>query len=303
MNLGWESLPAQRRRAIRDGAIVAGLIFNFVVIFVWGSRLLLWGDAQSWYTIDLHDLYGRAEQSLLAVGAFRLAPVMAWLMYPLTLLPYAVFIAVYLGLTLIAVSILGRKWTPIFILAFPPVLLEGLNGNIHLFMALAIYAGMRWPAAWAFMLLTKVTPGVGVLWFAARREWRNLAIALGTTLAIVAVGFAIAPQQWLEWIHSLVISTQNPQVGDIPSVIVRLPFAAALVWYAGRTSRAWLVPFACVLAMPTIWIQSSALLLASFPLYWDRARWQRPAPRAAAAAMDRDPKRPLAPAQSREMPG
>lgn len=36
----------------------------------------------------------------------------------------------------------------------------------------------------------------------------------------------------------------------------------------------WLVPFACVLAMPTIWIRRSALLLASPPLYRDRARWQ-----------------------------
>ena len=80
------------------------------------------------------------------------------------------------------------------------------------------------------------------------------------------------------------ISTRNPQVGDIPSVILRLPFAAALVWYAGRTSRAWLVPFACLLAMPTIWLQSSAVLLASFPLYWDRARWQTKRAESAQAA-------------------
>ena len=126
-----------------------------------------------------------------------MAPVIAWVMWPLTLLPWTPFIVTYLALNLVAVLVLGRRWTPLLILAFPPIALELINANIHLFIAVAIWAGLRWPGAWAFMLLTKVTPGVGVLWFAARREWRNLAIALGTTLAIVAVGFVIAPQQWL----------------------------------------------------------------------------------------------------------
>lgn len=276
MSLTWESLSPGRRRAIRDGAIVAGLIANGVLLAFLPRNFAWFVDAPSWWQIDLSNLYALAEQSLTTTGAFRMAPIIAWLMWPLTLLPWAAFIASFTALNLAAVLVLGRRWAPLLVLAFPPILLEILNANIHLFMALAIWAGMRWPAAWAFMLLTKVTPGVGVLWFAARREWRNLAIALGATLAIVAVGFVIAPQQWFEWFNSLLVSARNPQVGDLPSVVIRLPFAAGLVWYAARTSRAWLVPFASVLAMPTIWIQSSALLLASFPLYWDRARWQSP---------------------------
>ena len=281
MSLSWVSLSPARRRAIRDGAIVAGLIANAALLVFFPRNFAWFADAPSWWKIDLSNLYALAEQSLTATGAFRMAPVIAWFMWPLTLLPWAAFIATFTALNLATVVVLGRRWAPVLILAFPPILLEILNGNIHLFMALAIWAGMRWPGAWAFMLLTKVTPGVGVLWFAARREWRNLVIALGSTLAIVAVGFVIAPQQWLEWFNSLLVSARNPQVGDLPSVIIRLPFAAALVWFAARTSRAWLVPFACVLAMPTIWIQSSALLLASFPLYWDRAHWQSPARRPA----------------------
>ena len=267
----WQGLQPRQRRAIRDGAIVSGLIFNFVVVFVWGSRLLLWGDAQSWYTIDLNDLYGRAEVSLLEVGAFRLAPVIAWVMYPFTKVPWELWVAGYLALSLAAVAVLGRKWSLVFLLAFPPVLLEMLNGNIHLFMALAIWAGMRWPAAWAFILLTKVTPGVGVLWFGFRREWRNLAIALGTTAAIVVVGYALNPEQWQEWIHSLLVSANGPQVGTLPPLWLRLPVAVVIVWYAAWSNRAWVVPFACVVAMPTIWIQSFALLLAAWPLAWDRA--------------------------------
>ncbi len=273
--IGSFLMPA-RRRALVHGAIVAGVIFNLTFLVFWTSRFAWFVDATSWWTIDLSDLYGRAEQSLTTDGAFRMAPVLAWLMYPLTLLPWGPFIAVYVGLNVGAVAILGRRWTPVLLVAFPPVLLELVNANIHLLMALAIWAGMRWPAAWVFILLSKVTPGVGILWFAFRREWRNLAIAVGATLAIVVVGALIAPAQWSEWVRSLVISAQGPQVGELPPLVLRLPVAAAVTWYAARTDRAWLVPVACLLAMPTIWIQSSALLVASLALWRDRAHFGRP---------------------------
>jgi hypothetical protein len=268
---------AARRRALRDGLVVGGVVLNVAFVLFLPKNFAWFVDAPSWWLIDLDNLYGVAEQSLTAYGAFRMAPVIAWLMYPLTLLPsWTVFIGAYLILNLAAVVALGRRWAPILILAFPPILLELVNANVHLFMALAIWAGMRWPGAWAFLFLTKVTPAVGVVWFAARREWRNLGLALGATAAIFAVGFAIAPGQWLEWLRSLAISAGQAQVGDLPALLVRLPIAAVVVWFAARTDRAWLVPVGCLLAMPTIWLQSAALLTACFPLWWDRARWQRP---------------------------
>ena len=265
-----------RSRALRDGAIVAGVIANAALLYFLPRNFAWFVDAPSWWLINLDDLYGVANESLTSFGAFRMAPVVAWLMYPLTLLPsYAVFLGVYLILNLAAVVALGGRWAPLLILAFPPVLLELLNANVHLFMALGIWLGMRWPGAWAILLLSKVTPGIGILWFAFRREWRNLALALATTAAIVAVGFVIAPTQWLEWFRSLALSASMAQVGDLPSLLVRLPLAALVILYAARTDRAWLVPVGCVLAMPTIWLQSLALLTACFPLYRERARWER----------------------------
>ena len=77
------------------------------------------------------------------------------------------------------------------LLAFPPVALNLVDGNIHLFLAVAIALGFRYPALWSVVLLTKVTPGVGLLWFAVRREWRSLRIALGVTGAIVAVDLRV----------------------------------------------------------------------------------------------------------------
>ena len=56
-------------------------------------------------------------------------------------------------------------------------------------MALAIVWGFRHPWTWSFVLLTKVTPAVGLLWFVVRREWRNLGIALGASAVLAgAVG-------------------------------------------------------------------------------------------------------------------
>ena len=270
------ALTPARRRALRDGLVAAGLVFNVTLLVFWGPRLYWWIDAVAWWHIDLTNLYGGMHDPEL-IGAFRYSPAIAWLFLPATWLSWPALIAAYLalnGLALVAMS--GRK-ALLFLVAFPPVLLELVNGNISIFMALAVWAGLRWPAAWAFILLTKVTPGVGVLWFAGRRDWRGLAIALGFTAAIVAIGFALAPGLWLDWFQSLALGAQAPTVPGLPPLVLRLPVAAFLAFWAGRTGRAWVVPVAVFLALPILWLQGLAILTACFPLWWERDRWRLPA--------------------------
>ena len=72
-------------------------------------------------------------------------------------------------------------------------LLLAMIGNVQPLLAAAVVIGFRWPAAWAFVILTKIAPGIGLLWFAFRREWRNLGIALAATAIIAAVSFVVAP--------------------------------------------------------------------------------------------------------------
>lgn len=270
------AMTPARRRALRDGLIVAGVIFNATLLLVWGPRLYWFIDAEAWARIDLSNLYGTGMGDPQLIGAFRYAPAIAWLFLPATWVPWPVLIAAYLALSGAAlVAMTGRK-ALLFLVAFPPVLLELVNGNIHLFIALAVWAGMRWPASWAFILLTKVTPGVGMLWFAARREWRSLAIALGVTAAIVIVGVLLAPGMWIDWVRSLASFAAAQPPTSVPPLGVRLPIAAVLAFWAGRTGRAWIVPVAVFLALPVLWLQGLAILTASFPLWWERARWQRP---------------------------
>lgn len=272
--MSW--LTEGRGRAVRDGLLVAGLIFNATLVVFWLPNLDLWIDARAWWTINLSDLYGPGEQSLALVGAFRYSPAAAWLFLPATWLSWEALVVAYIVLSTAALALMVGRWTPVLIIAFPPVLLELVNGNIAIFLALAIWAGMRWPAAWAFVLLTKVTPGVGVLWFAVRREWRNLAVALGATALIVGVGAVIAPALWLEWLRSLGIAAAVPPPDGVPPLLVRLPVAAGIVVVAARTDRAWLVPVAACLAQPILWLHGTAILTAAIPLWWERERWRRP---------------------------
>lgn len=148
-----------------------------------------------------------------------------------------------------------------------PALLKISVGNVHPLMAAAIVLGFRFPEAWAFLLLTKITPGIGLAWFAVRREWINLARALGFTAAVAVVSFLIEPSWWSDWLAML-----NGDIGlsggiAVPlPLLVRLPVALVLVAWGGRTDRRWTVPVAAFLALPTIWPQGFAVLVGAIPL-------------------------------------
>jgi hypothetical protein len=147
------------------------------------------------------------------------------------------------------------------LLAVPVFAVELFIGNIHLLLALAIVLGFRWPAAWSLVLLTKVTPGVGLLWFAVRREWRALAIALGATVAIAAVSVVLMPGLWSEWLRSL---TQTSEPGSANTVAIPLPLrvavAALLVIWGARTDRRWTVVVAATISIPVLWLNGLAML-------------------------------------------
>jgi hypothetical protein len=155
-------------------------------------------------------------------------------------------------------------------LLFPFTAMEVAGGNVSLLLAVAIVIGFRWPAAWWIVLLTKITPGIGLLWFAVRREWRSLAIALGITAVIAAVSFAVLPDQWRTWIDVVIRNMAAGKSGTWASVPVplwiRLPAAIALVVWGARTDRRWTVPVASMLALPALWYGGISMLLAVIPL-------------------------------------
>ena len=169
------------------------------------------------------------------------------------------------GAALVAVA---RSWLPLALVDRVRAL-EVLRGNIETLMALAIVAGFRWPAAWAFILLTKVTPGVGLLWFVGRRDWRSLGIAIGATALIAAVSFVLAPAQWSAWVASLIGERRREhRLAVLPGSAARPPpdrRGAGPASPGGAAGAGW-CPIASTLAMPALWPVNLTLLVAIFPL-------------------------------------
>lgn len=251
---------AARWRLARFGLIVLGAIAIAFVLWVkLGDGIVL--DAHAYWSASLADPYAGAATDAFP---YLYSPAFLQAIAPLKLLPWPMFAAVWSaaeGGALLAVT--GPF--AILTLFLEPVLYELDLGNVNLMLAAAIVAGFRWPATWAFVLLTKVTPGVGLLWFAVRREWRSLGIALGVTAAIVAVSFAYAPALWAEWLVALSGRREESVIVPYWTLVPRLVAAAILVVIGARRGWRWTVPVAALLAMPALRYAMLAILVAVIP--------------------------------------
>ena len=257
------AIISARRRPIRHGLTLAGLMVGVVMALSLGGRPI---DAHAYFAASPADPYNNA--AVYREGAFLYSPAFLQVVHPLTVIGWPDFLLVWrLAIVFVVVALAGPFALPV--LFFEPVLIELNTGNIHAFMALVIVAGFRWPAAWAFMLLTKVTPGVGLLWFAVRREWRHLALALGALAAITVVSFALAPNLWFGWVGVLTSSANTGQTAGgalgVP-LPLRLVIAALIVVWGARSNRRWVMPVAILIALPVLYPHAPTVLLAMIPL-------------------------------------
>jgi glycosyl transferase family 87 len=277
--------PARRRAALTGLALVGLVALPYLWVRNWERSF--WGfDAFAYWSIDLSNLYGRSYGNTSGLGAFRYTPPVGQAFSVLDVLPWEVFFGLYfLAMVGVLYWASGRRpLVTLALVALPPVALELYHGNVHLFMAAAIVVGFRFPAAWAFVILAKVTPGIGALWFVFRREWRSaITIALATG-GIALASYLVAPHLWTEYLSAMRDNISfRPIDGypfDVPQVI-RIPLAILLVWWGARTDRRWTVPVAATIALPLIWWHGLSMLVAILPiLREDRARAASEAPAA-----------------------
>jgi hypothetical protein len=272
----------------RDWLNIAAAVLVWLVVIAWSDlsisvtdpfsgQVVTAQDARSYYGLDLGDLYtGRTDWN--SIGAYPYSPAFALLVFPLNLLPWPLFVAAWTAILIGAVWLLtGRE---LFLIGLAIGAIEIAGGNISLLLALAIVYGFRWPWTWAFVLLTKITPGVGLLWFVVRREWRSLAIALGATAAAVGASFVLMPDNWSAWIGLLAANTgKGGTWASIPiPLLVRGPIGVALILWGAPRNQRWVVPVGSMLALPALWYGSLSMLLAVIPLTTaeERARgWAR----------------------------
>jgi hypothetical protein len=263
----WRSLDLIGARAgrfarpLRDGLVIVGIGRALWFFFVQGIRPweFLGVDARAYWQIDLANPY--TNSAVGELSTYLYSPAFAQLMAPFGALPFQVFFVLWTALSVVILAWLVRPWpwaVPILAL---PIIYELCVGNIHFLIAAAIVMSFRWPSTWAFPILTKVTPAVGVGWFMVRREWRALAIAAGTTGAIVAVSYALNPTAWADWFAFLLASPGRSQL-----LVFRLLLAAGLVALGAATGWRWLVPVAVWISLPIVWVNSWVILLAMIRL-------------------------------------
>ena len=187
-----------RLRALRHGLWFAAFLYC-IASLGWALSDLAGVDAHAYWSAWRHGLYSAGPEQR---DAYLYSPVFAQVLWPLTLLPWPAFYGLWAAAAVAAfawlLAPLGLRWAiPLILICMPEI----EAGNVWPFFALVLVLGFRFPAAWSFPVLLKVTPGVGVLWFAARREWRRAVVAIVVALGIAGVSFAFAPGLWAEWIR------------------------------------------------------------------------------------------------------
>ena len=289
---------------VRAVLSVVGLFMVWLVV----SGLLadptnLGYDARAYWGYPRDAVYAGPGESA-GYGIYRYSPVFVPLMTLFSQVPWGVFAVAWIAVSVGVYLWLAGPWW-LALLAFPPFVIEMRMGNVHMLLALAIVLGFRWPATWSFVLLTKVTPGIGLLWFAVRREWRALAIAHGRHGRPRRHLGCPSPGLWLDWVRSLTQTSEpNVPLAAVVPLWPRLIAAALLITWGARTNRRWTVVVGATLALPVLWFHGLAMLVgivalqrglperASTSLDWLRVFVRRPAVDSTDGSLDSGAVRP-----------
>ena len=286
---GLPRLPLAGDRIIAVASVLGLVAVGFVW---WDMAMHPWHDDSytfwsAWQDGHLYPAQWRP------VSEYVYSPAFAQAFWPLTLLPWPVVNALWAALQLVALVWMLGPIGAVAALAFPfPSLpLSGTavyatinNGNPMILTAAAITLGLtRWPGGFAYVLLTKVSAGVGILYFAIRRQWRDLGIALGVTAAIVVISALLAPALWVDWGRLLYGAAFNSGGSEAlaKEQFMPLPLAVrglvgiGVVALAGLRGWLWAVPIGCFLALPDIHLGGYAVLTA-VPAVWLRQRADAP---------------------------
>lgn len=255
-----------RRRLLRDAFLVLAVYLAIHAVAMCAEYGIGW-DAHAYYVAWSGGLYEALPGS---IDAYNYSPLFAQVIWPLTLLPWAVFCAVLVGAAGAGVAWLLRPLPLVLAVGgWLACLPEILSGNIFWLLAVMAVVGFSHASAWCVAAFTKVLPCMGPVWFLARGEWRRLATFVVTALALLTVSVLISPQAWLDWVDFLRTSAGDssgliylsPFAIPFP-LVLRFPLALVVVVVAARTDRPWLVPVSMVLASPVVGWGTFAMLAA-----------------------------------------
>jgi hypothetical protein len=271
----------RNKRALRDALIIVGVAR--AVFYYTAQERKPWThlgiDARAYWNVDLVHPYTAGVVG--EYSAFLYSPAFAQVLAPFSNIPFPVFYLLWAAASYAALGWLVRPYPWALAIFALPVTVELMTGQVQVFIALAIVLGFQRPGLWAFPILTKITPGIGLVWFLVRKEWRHLFEAVGVTLMIVAISFALSPTAWFDWYDFLRANTGSS--GEF--FVLRVAIGLGLLVFAASTDRRWLVPVVVWFTLAIVWASSWVILLACLRLWpTETAPTARPvAPEAATA--------------------
>jgi hypothetical protein len=254
--------PMTPLRLVRDALVLLGIIACATYWWYLTSGGGLPVDVHYYWAADPGNLYPHPEAG--EHNGYNYSPAFEFVAGWWRSIPFEAYAAIGRAVLLAMLVYLAGPFT-LFALLTVPVASEINAANIQIPLALAVFLGFRWPATWAFVILTKLTPGIGLFWFLLRREWRHLAIALGGTAAVAAVSFVLMPHAWFDYV---VLLTGSPAPAVAPyylSFWTRLPFAIGFIAWGAWKGKRWPVVVGATIALPVYYITSSAMLVGVLP--------------------------------------
>ena len=207
--------------------------------------------------------------------AYHYPPPLVQVLAPLTLVvPPLAYLVVYRVVELLVTwGLAGRRMLPMLALVvFVPVAVELRFENVHLLVALGIVVGLRrWPWLFAVGAVVKLSPGLGVLYLALRRRWRDAFVASLIGLAITGISWVMSADLWRAWLDSVL--GRADIVGNSLLPVPYLARAAAGVTLAvvggliGRRTGELLLVAGITVANPGLAMNGLAVFAAAVPIW------------------------------------
>jgi hypothetical protein len=207
--------------------------------------------------------------------AYHYPPPLAQVLAPVTMvLPAVAYAALYRGLMLFVLwDVSGRTMLQLLaVIGLVPVAVALRIENVEFFMAAAIVYGLsRWPWLFSIAALVKASPGLGLVYLALQRRWRDVAVSAAVGAAIVAASWVLDPGLWRAWIDA--ISGRADVIGNS---VIPLPFwiravaglgLAVVGGMVGRRKGELLLVAGVTFANPGLAVQSFAVLIAAIPIW------------------------------------
>jgi hypothetical protein len=257
-------------------AAVGASLLLVVIVTYWrapGDNLAYWIAGQR--IVAGQGIYAVGEDAF-APYAYHYPPPLAQLLAPFTLvLPSLAYVVAYRALEVISAwDLAGRRMLPMLaLIAFLPVAIALRFENVDLLMALGIVLGLRrWPWLFAVGAMVKASPGLGIVYLALQRRWRDALVSCVVGGVIAVVSIATAPDLWRAWLDAI-----QGRADMIGNSLLPVPYAARAVGglalaitggLLGRRPGELLLVAGITLANPGLAVNGLAVLAAAVPIWF-----------------------------------